>query len=394
MKARSILMVTGAYWPELSGGGLQCRTMIHALKSQHRFSVLTTCTDRSLPSSADVEGVPVARLHVDLARPWTKLMAALKTLAFFILRRSMFDIVHLHGFSQKSVLIVILSRLLGKELILTIHTAEHDEADAVMQRGRLAYWAYRRADRYVAISSRIAKNYLAAGLPPSRLRLAPNGLDTSRFHPPTSEERQSARQALGLAPNLKWILFVGFFSRDKAPDLLFEAWLRVQAADAPPSGLLFVGATESDYREVDKRLAPAIAAEAERRGLSDRVRFTGPLVAIEQAYHAADIFVLPSTREAFGMVVVEAMASALPVIATRITGVTDDIIADCRTGLLVPPGNADALAEALRRLLVDDGYARELGARAREAVVNRFSVEAATPQWRTLYEDLKASAED
>ena len=56
--------------------------------------------------------------------------------------------------------------------------------------------------------------------------------------------------------------------------------------------------------------------------------------------------------------------------------------------------NADALAEALRRLLVDDGYARELGARAREAVVNRFSVEAATPQWRTLYEDLKASAED
>ena len=362
MKPRSILMITGAYWPELSGGGLQCRTMIHALKSHHRFSVLTTCTDRSLPPSAEVEGIPVTRLHIDLARPWTKLAAALKTIAFFVLRRSMFDIVHLHGFSQKSVLIVILSRLLGKKLILTIHTAEHDEAGAAMRRGRLAFWAYRRADRYVAISSRIAQNYLAAGLPQSRLRLAPNGLDTVRFHPPASEERQSARQALGLAPHLKWILFVG--------------------------------ATESDYREVDKRLAPAIAAEAARRGLSDRVRFTGPLDAVEQAYHAADVFVLPSMREAFGMVVVEAMATALPVIATRITGVTDDIIADCRTGILVPPGNADALAEAIRRLLVDVGYARELGARAREAVVTRFSVEAATPQWRTIYEDLKESAED
>ena len=394
MKAGGILMVTGAYWPELSGGGLQCRTMIHALRSHHRFSVLTTSTDRSLPPTADVEGVPVTRLHVDLARPWTKLAAALKTIAFFVLRRSMFDIVHLHGFSQKSVLIVILSRLLGKALILTIHTAEHDEAGAVMRRGRLAYWAYRRADRYVAISSRIAKNYLAAGLPQSRLRLVPNGLDTSRFHPPTSEERQSARQALGLASDLKWILFVGFFSRDKAPDVLFEAWLRVQAAGTPPSGLLFVGATESDYREVDKSLAAAIAADAERRGLSDRVRFTGPLAAVEQAYHAADIFVLPSTREAFGMVVVEAMASALPVIATKMPGVTDDIIADCRTGLLVPPGDADALAEAVRRLLVDGGYARELGARAREAVVTRFSLEAATPQWRTIYEDLRERAED
>jgi glycosyltransferase involved in cell wall biosynthesis len=388
VKARSILMVTGAYWPELSGGGLQCRTMIHALKSQSRFSVLTTCTDRSLPASADVEGVPVVRLHVNLARPLTKLTAALKTIAFFLRRRSTFDVVHLHGFSQKSVLIVMLSRLLGKKVVLTIHTADHDEARAAMQNGRLAYWAYRQANRYVAISPRIANNYLAAGLPKARLLLAPNAVDVSRFHPPNAAQRDAARNALGLSPELSWILFVGFFSRDKAPDLLFDAWLRLQTSDAPPSGLLLVGATDSEHREVDKNLAAEIAAQAERHGLSDRVRFTGPLAGIEQAYHAADIFVMPSAREAFGMVLVEAMASALPVIATKIAGVTDEIISDGRTGLLVPQGNADALAEALRRLLVDAGHARELGARAREAVAANFALSRARQRWGEVYDSL------
>lgn len=386
--ARSILMVTGAYWPELSGGGLQCRTMIQALQPNYRFSVLTTCTDRSLPASSNVEGVPVARLHVDLKRPLTKLLAALKTIAFFYRRRSTFDIVHLHGFSQKSVLIMVLSRWMRKKVILTIHTAEQDEARAIRQKGWLTFWAYRQADRYLAISSRMAHNYLAAGLPKAKLRLAPNGLDVSRFHPPTRAERESARAALGLSPMLSWILFVGFFSRDKAPDLLFEAWLRMQSKGAPPSGLLLVGATDSEYPEVDKSLAAEIAARAEEHGVSDRVCFTGPMTRIEDAYHAADIFVMPSTREAFGMVLVEAMASGLPVIATAISGVTDEIVTDRRTGVLVPAGDADALASAIAGLLRDVGHARELGTSAREAVVANFGLDVARQRWTAVYDSV------
>ena len=394
MTARSILMVTGAYWPELSGGGLQCRTMIHALESRYHFRVLTTCTDRTLPTSQSVEGVAVTRLHVDLKRPLTKVFAALKTIAFFYRTGATFDVVHLHGFSQKSVLIVLLSRLMRKTLVLTIHTAEHDEAGAARQQGWLTYWAYRQPDRYHAISPRMANNYLAAGLPKARLRLAPNALDVSRFHPATAGERQTARQRFGMSSDLRWILFVGFFSREKGPDLLFEAWLRMQAGDAPPTGLLFVGATESEYREVDKGIAAEITASAARHGLSDRVRFTGALLEIEQAYHAADIFVMPSTREAFGMVLVEAMASALPVVATNISGVTDEIVVDGRTGVLVPSGDADALATAISQLLLDRRRSRELGARAREAVVERFSVETAMAHWLQLYDDVKTSVEN
>jgi glycosyltransferase involved in cell wall biosynthesis len=381
-------MVTGAYWPELSGGGLQCRTMIQALHDHYQFEVLTTCTDRTLPAASEVEGTRVTRMHVDLARPMTKVIAALSTLAFFGRRGSRFDVVHLHGFSQKSVLIVMLALCLRKKIMLTIHTADHDEAAGVRRRGWLAYWAYRQADLYIAISSRIAHNYLAAGLPKTRLRLAPNGLDVARFHPASPAERGAARAGLGnLSADLYWILFVGFFSREKGPDLLFDAWLRMHA-DAPPSGLLFVGATDSEYQEVDRTLAAEIAAKAEQLGVSSRVRFTGPLAAVEQAYHAADIFVMPSTREAFGMVLVEAMASALPVVASDIKGVTDEIVTDGHTGVLVPPGDPDALAAALRGLLVNSSGARSIGTHAREAAVSRYGIDVARQRWAEAYEAL------
>lgn len=388
MSRRGVLMVTGAYWPELSGGGLQCRTMIHALKDRFRFRVFTTCTDPQLPRESEVEGVPVDRAYIDLSKRATKLAATFRTFEFFRRHHESFDIVHLHGFSQKSVLIVILALLLGKKIVLTIHTADHDEASGAKRRGWVAYWAYRQADLYIAISSRIAHNYLAAGLPKTRLRLAPNGLDVSRFHPASRPERDAARARLGhLSADLYWILFVGFFSREKGPDVLFEAWLRMQAT-APPSGLLFVGATDSEYQEVDKALATGIADRAAELGLSGRVRFTGPLGDIEQAYHAADIFVMPSMREAFGMVLVEAMASALPVIASEIKGVTDEIVADGHTGVLVPPGDPAALAEAIRGLLVNSSGAASMGAHARETAVSGYGIDAARERWVAAYEAL------
>jgi glycosyltransferase involved in cell wall biosynthesis len=383
-------MVTGAYWPELSGGGLQCRTMIQALRDRYQFEVLTTCTDQTLPTRSEVDGTRVTRVYVDLSRPTTKVRAALSTVGFFRRHRRRFDVVHLHGFSQKSVLIVMLARLLGKKLVLTLHTAEHDEAAAVRRRGWLPYWAYRQMHLYLAISSRMAHNYLAAGLPKTRLRLAPNGVDAARFNPPKRAERDAARRELGPLPEgLYWILFVGFFSRDKAPDVLFEAWVRLLSLGVPPCGLLFVGATESEYPEVDSGLAREIAARAAQLGLADRVRFTGPLANVERAYHAADLFVMPSSREAFGMVLVEAMASAVPVVATEIKGVTDEIVATRHTGILVPAGDPEALAGALGELLLNIAAARAMGARARESVVSTYSLDAARRRWSDAYDSLK-----
>lgn len=388
MSGRGVLMVTGAYWPELSGGGLQCRTMIHALADRYRFRVFTTCTDRRLPAASVVEGTPVNRVYVDVARDWTKLMAAVRTAWFFLSARDSFEIVHLHGFSQKSVLIVLLALALRKRVVLTIHTAGSDEPAGARQLGRLAYWAYRRADLFLAVSSRIAHNYLAAGLPKARLRLAANGLDVARFHPPSRAERREARARLGFADEVSWILFVGFFSQEKGPEVLFDAWLRMRES-VPPSGLLFVGEVDAQYHEVDKSIAIRIRERAAALGLERLVCFTGAMPDVTTAYRAADVFAMPSSREAFGMVLVEAMASGLPVVASRIERVTDEIVADGITGYLVPPGDAEALAIALVNLLRDPGGAQRLASQAREAVVSRYGLDVARERWIEAYDSLR-----
>ncbi len=378
-------MVTGAYFPELSGGGLQCRTMIHALREWFDFSVLTTCTDAALPVDQAVEGTPVTRIYVDVSHQITKAVAAWQTVGYFLRRRASFDAVHLHGFSQKSVLVILLARLLGKKVLITIHTAGSDEPEGVRALGRLAFWCYSRADRFLAISDAMAQNYRAAGLPAQRLRIAPNGVDVDRFRPASPGERDACCRELGLDPARRWIACVGFFSRDKNPDLLLDAWLALDPAHREGTGLVFVGATESKYHEVDPLLAQQMRELAARHGQGGQVRLLGELAGVERVYRASEVLAMPSTREAFGMVLVEAMASGLHGHATRIAGVTDTIVDDGQAGLLVPPGDVAALCAALDRVLGDPASARAMGDQARRAVTARYGLDVSASRWRQIY---------
>ena len=389
MSVPGVLMVTGAYWPELSGGGLQCRTMIHTLGNRFAFRVLTTCTDKALPLDDVVEGTPVARVLVDVSSSLSKFAGALRTLGFFARTSSTFDIVHLHGFSQKSILIAVLARMFRKRLVVTIHTAGQDDPEGVRRRGALAAWSYALADRFIAISDLMADNYRSAGLDPQKLRLCPNGIDTARFRPATPSERLESKAAIGgPSSQLPWILSVGFFSRDKSPDILYEAWLLLREQFGLETALVFAGATSSSYQEIDGALLATITADAEAKGLRHLVHFAGEVRDIERYYRAADCFVMPSIREAFGMALVEAMSSALPVVATRIDGVTDRIVRDGVTGDLTPPKDAAAIAAALNRSLTDPARAAAMGAAARLDVEARYGLIASGERWRRIYDEL------
>jgi len=239
----------------------------------------------------------------------------------------------------------------------------------------IASWAYGRMDLYIAISAPLAASLATAGVAPSRLWRASNGLDTRRFRPAEPGEQATLRRTLGLPERGLLVLFVGFFSPDKGPHVLFDAWRRLAAGSGAPSSVVYVGATKSQYYEVDESLASGIKHAAQREGLASRVVFVEATLNIEEYYRAADIFVFPTRREAFGMVLVEAMASGLPCVASRLTGVTDEIVRDGETGLLVEPHDTDALAAALARLFGDHRFAARLGAAARRAVEARFAIE-------------------
>ena len=131
-----VLMVTGAYFPELSGGGLQARAIVKALRDDADFVVLTTSSDATLPVVADEDGVSIRRVFVDISRRFSRWLAVLRIGAAFLRLAPRFDIVNVHGFSRKTVLITALSRLLGKRFVLTLQTGGQDEPAAARAKGR------------------------------------------------------------------------------------------------------------------------------------------------------------------------------------------------------------------------------------------------------------------
>lgn len=382
----SVLMVTGAYFPELSGGGLQARAVVRALADRVTFSVLTTSTDPSLLRRTQEDGVPIRRVFVDPRSAASQLRAAAGLAISFIRSSRRFDIVNLHGFSRKGILLVVLSRLLRKKFILTLQTGVHDEPTGVRALGRLAYWAYRQADLYISVSPGLSRAYHDAGLPAARLRPISNAVDTERFRPAPSDERAGLRRDLGLREDVMIVLFVGFFSRDKRPDLVYDAW--AQTTTAVASSLLFVGATSSAYHEVDRRLADDIRSRAAAAGLADRVMFVESSRAIEKYFRAADVYVLPSIREGFPVALLEAMASGLPCVATRLSGSTDVIVDDAVNGLLVEPDDTAGFAGCIRAVLSDRHLAARLGSAARDTVTQRFSMERTARAWLAAYREL------
>jgi glycosyltransferase involved in cell wall biosynthesis len=385
-----VLLVTGAYYPEISAAGVQCRAMAAALGDRVRFGVLTTAVDASLPASEVVDEVPVFRIAVDVRSRWSKASASLRLVRRLLQIQSDFEIVHLHGFSQKNVLVTWVARLAGKRLVLTLHTAGQDEPDVVRHAGPIAYRSFLRADVVLAVSPGLRDAYVRAGVPADRVRLAPNGIDTERFHPAGDQAQAALRLSLNLPADRPIVLFVGFFSRDKRPDVLFRAWQRATAEHGIDATLLFVGATEPTYYEIDDRLVAEIRDAAARSVFADRVRFVAPTNEIVRYFQAADVFVLASAREANPVALLEAMASGLPSIAARLPGATDVIIEDGVNGRLFAVDDEAALARALAEVLRDRPAARAMGTRARDTVVARFDVARAAEAWLSAYRDAAA----
>jgi glycosyltransferase involved in cell wall biosynthesis len=385
-----VLLVTGAYYPEISAAGVQCRAVAAALGGRVRFSVLTTVADSSLPATDTVDDVIVHRVRIDVRSRLSKAGAAVRLVASGLRAVQSCDVVHLHGFSRKNVPMTGLARLLGKRLVLTLHTAGQDEPQVVRRRGRLAYWAFRSADLVLSVSPYLSARYREADLPGERVRLTPNGVDTNRFRPADRDERVALRRALGWPETEAMVLFVGFFSRDKRPDLLFRAWRRL-ATNGIRARLVYVGAKSAGYYEIDASLARQIRADAAELGHDNPVMFVEPTNEIEHLFRAADLFVLPSAREAHPLALLEAMACGLPSIATRLPGATDVLIEDGVNGRLVPVDDELALANALIRMLNDRPAAWLMGARARETVMAQYDVRRTAEQWADAYNTVLTS---
>lgn len=380
-------MVIGAYYPELSGGGLPCREIVTRLRDRARFTVLTTTANAASDGEDVQDDVPVVRVYVDPERRTSKLRAFVRMAGAFFRARRRFTIVHLHGFSQKSVLIVALARLFGKRIVITLTSVGHDDPVSMKDRGAIAYWAYSRADVFAGVSPRFRPLYESTTLPPKRFKQIPNAVDTRRFHPVDAAGQRRVRRELGLPLDGPIVLFVGFFSHEKGPDRAFEAFARVSRA-FPSAHLVLIGATRSAYYEIDPALVTEIRQAMIEHALEERVNFVESTVEIHKYFQASDVYMLTSTREGLPVALLEAMSTGLGCVATRLEGITDILLDDGLSGRLVPPRDVDRFAAALHEMLGDADGRAAMGARAREVITSGFSVERMVEAYLDTYRSL------
>jgi glycosyltransferase involved in cell wall biosynthesis len=204
-----------------------------------------------------------------------------------------------------------------------------------------------------------------------------NGVDAAgRFDPArcTEFERAAIRRELGAAPGDLVIGFVGRLVRDKGIAELACAWRALRSAH-PRARLVLVGPLEPQ-----DPIDPAILEQLEA---DERVHLAGSVPDTSRLYAAFDVVVLPSYREGFPNVPLEAAAMALPVVATRIPGCIDAIV-DGETGTLVPSRDADALQKAIACYLVDPALRRRHGQAGRERVLRDFRQEDI---WRAIHQE-------
>ena len=226
-----------------------------------------------------------------------------------------------------------------KPVVVKVHgsdlnvIAKRPSARAVMRR------VLPLADAMVSVSNPLSDELVALGVPRDRIRLVANGVSTKVFAP---RDRGEARRALGVPEGVPLVAFVGRLEPQKGVGELLDAFDRVRAV-MPDAMLVLLG------DGVSKEQVAAAVARSEGKTLAPGGR---PLPEIARWLTACDVFTLPSWMEGTPNVVLEALASGRPVVATKVGGIPD-VLGDPRSGILVEPRDAASLASGLLRALAE-----------------------------------------
>ena len=232
--------------------------------------------------------------------------------------------------------------------------------------------------KYVAISETV-KRYAASELkiPTEKISVIYNAIDMQRFDLGTLPREEKLRE-LGVSPGVKVITTAGRIARQKGHIYLVEAAAEVMN-EFPDVHFLIVGDDTAD-REITKQLKEAIKA----KNLEDRILLTGVRTDIPEILSITDVFVLPSLWEGLSIVLLEAMASGVPVVVTDV-GSNSEIITNGVNGFIVHPKDSQVLAQKIKDLLSDPEKARKLGTEGQRMVQERFAIDRMIQGYEQLY---------
>jgi len=368
MKHRTILFLTTG----LAYGGAE--TQLVNLSTRLKKRGWDVCVVSMLPPQAFTEeleavGIPWATLHMRRGVPDPRAVFKLVK----ILRQWRPDIVHSH---------MIHANLLGRvarvfyKIPVLISTAHN-----INEGGRWREIAYRLTDFLADITTNVSRaavdRYIKVGAAPKdKIFFMPNGIDTFRFQF-NQDARLQLRRDLELSKSHTW-LAVGRFEEAKDYPNLLRAFKRV--IDERNDAILLIAGQGTLFEEI-KGMAYTL-------GLTEKVRFLGVRRDVSKLMSAADAYVMSSAWEGLPMVLLEAAACELPIVATDVGG-NSEIVLDGVSGYIVPPRDPEALAAAMLKMMsLSEDERKAMGQAGRAHIEANYSLDHVVDRWEKLYIDL------
>ncbi len=384
-------MVSPLYHPSLGGLGRQAKVLTERLSREGVDLFVITRYLKDVPDatySPDVEvirawSVRPRKYHlpeINLENLLTSLLFSLSTTIKLLQQRNHYEIVHFHGAGLPLIVNLPVLKALRKKVVAKVAAANlGTEAGSLRGRylglgtilGHMLKWV----DAFIATTGEIRDGLLREGIREERIWRIPNFIDLSLY--PPSGSKEAIKRSLGL-PEGRIFVFAGRFVKRKGIEYLLRAWAEVLREAPQGVYLLLLG---------DGPLKAEMVSLSRSLAIEKKTLFLGHVEEVREYLYASDAFVLPSLQEGMPNSLLEAMACSLPVIATRIGGVTD-IIEDGVNGILVPPAEVSPLAEAMLRVLSDRDLSVSLASHARRTVEMHFSLDRVVGGYLRLYRAL------
>jgi glycosyltransferase involved in cell wall biosynthesis len=269
----------------------------------------------------------------------------------------------------------VLGRMAGVPIIITSRRNVNIGGSV---REYINRWTAGLGDRAIAVCELARQVEIEqTGVSPDKVVTIHNGIDVGKFSYPGPQSPAQVRDSFGIPKGVPLVGTVGRFRPQKGLADLLAAMVQVRHL-IPSARLLLVGGGE---------LLDDLETKALSSGLGTAVTFAGMRSDVPKILAALDVFVSSSLWEGMPNAILEAMAAGLPVVATAVGG-TPEVVEDGVTGLLVPPGDPKALAEAIACLLQDIDLRQQMGQAGRGRVTQHFSIERMVERTQTLYEQL------
>ncbi|MFH1857998.1 MAG: glycosyltransferase [Candidatus Omnitrophota bacterium] len=360
-------------WSLGLGGAEQVVAALAKRLDRKCFRPLVACLNEAGPFSdlLEKEGIPVIPLHKKGKWDFSMIPKLMR-----LIKAHRVQVVHTHLWGG-SVWGRIAARLAGVRVIVaTEHSYSGKPALYYWIERILALWT----DRIVVVSEKVKEFYTKTlRIRPDKLSLIYNGVDPAAFR---AERQNGFRKELGVEPEASLVGIVGRLVPVKAHEVLFDAVTRLKESH-PTLQVAVIG---------DGERRAELEAWCRSRSLEKRIRFLGLRKDVARLLPDLDLLVLSSDREGLSMTVLEAMAAALPVVATGVGG-TPELVLEGETGFLVPPRDPIQLADRIDRLLRDKALSRRMGEAGRKRVQENFSLEKMTAATEQLYTQLLQAKE-